>query len=442
MKNAAITLALLAVMASTALAQSGDVPVPVEPLLPGNSGPSVFLSARALDIGWDVDGSGSSINPTDLRPGNYAFMGERIIYVVVVRDNNGAQDIQLVKWVKDGDDEMGPCTDVTEFVEAETEENGVKDGEYCFDQDRGDLLVNGVTHPSCDGGNKVEIEISTSTNLQWDPQTDKLYKCVLTVESIDAGWDGSEIAVVASDTSGDEGQSLTENWNFNPPLEVDIDTSDGEPLAFGNPILDQNAVYATEPNCVNEPNDGLEDLTYRDCTDYVACENNEVVDCQDRDAEKLCDVSFSTNKLIVRNVGEVNLWAFIASENFYASSGLAKCPFTNELHANQFEYRATSGSYDSGWRLMPQYSSNLQCAGIGLGDSVDFDVLGQCRGGCRIPAGGPGDPDGGAQTNPPLPGLDILSPTHTIELALKIVWPTPCIGEFDTGNFHVLVRAV
>ena len=92
---------------------------------------------------------------------------------------------------------------------------------------------------------------------------------------------------------------------------------------------------------------------------------------------------------------------------------------------------------------MPEYSPNLQCAGIGLGDSDNIDgAFGQCRGGCRIPAGGPGGTDGGAQTNPPFPGLDILSPTHTIEVALKIVWPTPCIGTFEEGNFHVLVRAV
>ena len=229
---------------------------------------------------------------------------------------------------------------------------------------------------------------------------------------------------------------------------VDVTTSDDEPLAFGNPILDQAAVFATSPNCVNEPTDGPEDLTYRDCQDYVACDNNEVIGCESTWEDKLCDISFSTNKIIITNVGEVNLWTFIASEDFHASEGVALCPFDNTLSANQFEYRATSGSYDSGWRMMPEYSPNLACAGIGLGDSTVANnnlndlVFGQCRGGCRIPAGGSGNSDGGAQTNPPLPGLDILSPTHTIEVALKLVWPTPCIGNFDNGNIHVLIRAV
>jgi hypothetical protein len=468
MKSAAITLALLAVMATAALAQSGDFGVPINPAGPGNSAPTVHLSARAIDIGIDIDGSGSSINPTDFRPGNYAFTGERIIYVVVVRDLNGALDIENVHWMRDGDLES-ICTDVTDFVDVEFEEgegdNGLRDAEYCFDMDRGELVesedIGGG--PNCnEEDNEIEIEISTSTNLQWDDQTDKLYKCVVEVEG---NWEGeSEIAVHASDKSDGEGMTVPEMWNFNPPLVVDIDTSDGEPLAFGSVILDQNAVFATEPNCVNVPTDGPEDLTFRDCNDYVACENDETTgygageggdtdewqDCEELDAEKLCDVSFSTNKLKITNVGEVNLWAFIAATDFHASEGVARCPFDNTLSANQFEYRATSGSYDSGWRLMPEYSPNLGCAGIGLGDSENEGgaddyldlVYGQCRGGCRIPAGGHGWTSGGAQTNPPQPGLDILSPTHHIEVMLKLVWPTPCIGTFDEGNVHVLVRAV
>ena len=299
-------------------------------------------------------------------------------------------------------------------------------------------MVDGIVEAGEDGGHSVcprkteKIEIDTSTNLQWDPQLGKLYKCVLTVES---QWSGSEIQVVAEDTNGDVGSTLSENWEFNPPLIVDVDTNDQEGLAFGSVILDQDVPFATEPNCVIDIG---EDLTRRDCRDYIPDNYDE--------PQKKCDISFSTNKVIVRNIGTTNLWSFIAATNFYASSGLAKCPFTNELSANQFEYRATSGSYDSGWRVMPQYSPNLQCAGIGLGDSVDFDVLGQCRGGCRIPAGGDfgpnDDPDGGSNTNPPLPGLDILSPGHTIEVALKIVWPTPCIGTFDEGDIKIIVRAV
>ena len=112
MKNVAIAFALLAVMASTAaLAQTGDFTPPVDTIVgPGGSAPDVYLSTRSVDIGLDIDGSGSSINPSDIRPGFYAFTGERITYVVLVRDQNGAEDIMHVKWVREGDDEMSPCS--------------------------------------------------------------------------------------------------------------------------------------------------------------------------------------------------------------------------------------------------------------------------------------------------------------------------------------------
>jgi hypothetical protein len=83
---------------------------------------------------------------------------------------------------------------------------------------------------------------------------------------------------------------------------------------------------------------------------------------------------------------------------------------------------------------MPQYSPNLGCNGIALGDSSPFNpIYGQCRGGCRIPTG---------TTVNGVPGLDILSPGQNVDVRFKIVWPTPCIGNFDDGQIFVIVRAV
>ncbi len=115
---------------------------------------------------------------------------------------------------------------------------------------------------------------------------------------------------------------------------------------------------------------------------------------------------------------------------------MAKCPSTNELHANQFEYRATSGTWDSGWRIMPQYAPNLGCNGIELGNPSPFNPLyGQCRGGCGIPTGTTGSDLG-------TPGLDMLAPGHSIDVRLKMVWPTPCTGNSDSGEFWIILRAV
>ena len=389
----------ITVLAASALAAVDSFPISPNPVGPGNTGPDVYLAARFFDLGIDIDGSGSSINPSDIRPGFYAFTGERIIYYVLVRDLNGVDDIGIVYWVHDGA-EMGPCDLVP-------------------------VTGSGSNAKFMAFGNPIEID--TATNLQYDSQTDEVYMCELTVES---NWEGSLIHVEANDTAGQTGKTLSEDWNFNPALSVSLTTSDSNPITFGATILDQDVEGATSPNCVMLPKADSprerEDLTLRNCELYLGLP----------EPEKKCDISFSENTMVITNTGVPNLWPFIAATNFHATTGMAKCPFTNELHANQFEYRALAGTFDSGWRMMPQYSPNLGCNGIDLGSSSPFDpVYGQCRGGCRIPTGTTGSVLG-------TPGLDILVPGHTVDVRFKIVWPTPCIGEFDDGEFYIIIRAI
>ncbi len=393
---AGMLVALMALtMAAPALAADSTVPVTPDPLGPGTSAPEVFLAYRAFDLGIDVDGSGSTINPTDIRNENYAFEGEKLIYYALVRDLNGRQDIETVKWVKEmGEgmqDQMGPCDTVFSGLTIS------EIYEYCETE--------GAQFCNCFTG-MVDYITSALTNLDYDYQTDEVYMCVLTVESIEAGWDECDITIEAEDTAGETGRMLPEDWTFNPPLSIDIDTNDGYSLSFGDRMEDQAPLCVLEPDCTRCIS---EDQTYRNCMLYKDC----------APGEKLCDISFSENKLVVRNVGIADLWPFIAASDFYDSSGMAKCPTTNELEAEQFEYRATQGTWDSGWRIMPRYSPNLGCNGP--------MIWNQCRGGCRITEGCP---------------IDVLSPTHKIEIAFKVIWPTPCIGTFDTGNIYIIVRAV
>ena len=219
------TVVALLVASVPALAVDEGVPVTPAPLGPGNYGPDVYLAYRMLDIGIEIDGSGSTVNPTDIRPGFYAFTGEKIMYWVLVRDDNGADDIQMVKWVKEGEDQEGPCVDVTEDFPEEL--------------------------------------VPMLTDLAFDCQTDKVYYCELTVES---NWDEEdpEIYVVAEDTYGDSGQTLSESWVFNPPLEISVDTNDGEDLMFGEVIKDQDVFAVNAPNCDRF----IEDLTDRNCELY------------------------------------------------------------------------------------------------------------------------------------------------------------------------------
>jgi len=350
---------------------------------PGTSAPEVFLAYRAFDIGIDIDGSGSTVNPGDIRNANYAFTGERLFYFVLVRDDNGAEDINVVRWVKEevGVPEVqeGPC----------------------------DWLPVDDMHLPDDLECCRDYIVAALTNLAYDDQTDKVYMCVLTVES---QWGGADPAIYieAEDQSEGTGQMLSEYWTFNPALTVSLQPDVGDALTFDPVMEDQAPMCVRAPHCTRDYESG-EDQQNRDCTLY---------DCGEP-GEKLCDIQFSANKLVLKNLGIAELWPFIAATNFYASDGMAKCPYTNELDANQFEYRATQGTWDSGWRIMPQYAPDLGCNGPGLWS--------QCRGGCRITTGCP---------------MNTLTTGNSIAIQLKIVWPTPCIGTFDVGTFYAIVRAV
>ena len=370
----AVLTTLLLAMGVMATGPVGEFGVSVGNIGPGNYGPSVYLAYRLLDIGMDVDGSGSTINPTDIRPGFYAFAGEKIMYWVLVRDTNGESDINTVKWIKDGEDEQGPCIQVS--------------------------VVGSGSNARFDANGET-VYINDATNLQWDSQTDRIYYCELTVET---SWTDEDplIQVQAMDNEGDTGETFGEEWIFNPPLVVTVDTSDGNPITFGERLEDQNVPGVTSPNCIIDVG---ENQAFRDCSKYDT----------NGQPEKACDVSFSENNIVITNLGIVNLWTYIASENFYDSTGMAKCPFTNELPANQILYRAYSGSFDSGWKIMPRYSPNLGCS------------YGQCKGGCKIPTQSP---------------IDVLTQGQSIQMQLEIVWPTPCIGTFDTGEIKAIVRAV
>jgi hypothetical protein len=379
---AATTVFLLSAMA--ALAADASISISPGPIGPGNTAPNTYMANRSILIGITVDSSGSSINTFYIRNHNYAFTGEQIYYYVLVRDANGVADINQVVWTKDSGSEMGPC----DVVAVAGNGNNAR-----FTADDGNVNY-----------------INQATNLAWSSDTDKIYKCILTVES---SWSGaSSISVSAKDQGGSTGATVAESWTFNPPLSVSLTTSDGQSVvSFGSVNRSQSSPEASSPNCLITPGDG--GLVSRNCTKDIGFVAN---------PSKLCDISFSDNKLVLTNTGTlVDLWPFIAATDFSDSTGMAKCPFSNSLSANQFEYRSIQGSWDSGWRVMPEYSTNLGCYGQTLATNNT------CRGGCRITVGSP---------------IDVLSPGQSIETSLKIVWPTPCIGTFDTGSIYAIVRAV
>lgn len=360
MKNLTIglTMALAFVALSAVALASPDetaYSIPVNPAQPGNTAPQVTMIERWVDIGADVDGTSSSINLLDVRMPSYAFTGEKVNYLVLVRDQNGADDIVDAQWVYAVNGEysaQSPCTRI--------------------------FPVN-------------PMWIAHETELNLDCDTDKVYVCTLTVEP---SWSGAgNVKVQATDLSNAMGSTIFETWTFNPALTISVGTNDNQPLTFGQPS------DGTIPQACNRDFDGS-----------IVMDN--------------CKISYSTNSIRIKNMASpVNLWVFLAGTDFYATSGTALCPTTNNLFVGQFEWRAMSGSQDNDWKQLSEYDTNAPC---GL-----FS--------CDAKPGPTQETHNQLVTGSP---FDVLTPGGTIDVQMKIVWPTPCIGTFNSGSIYAIVKAV
>lgn len=98
-KKTFLVILILTVFLTT-MVHSADFPITV---VPGDNNPSMHLLSKTFDIGADVALSYDvTANPTDNRRGNYAFTGEQINEVVLVRDMDGAVDIGDVNALVEG----------------------------------------------------------------------------------------------------------------------------------------------------------------------------------------------------------------------------------------------------------------------------------------------------------------------------------------------------
>lgn len=244
-----ITVFLAMTLATSAIAQD----VPGEAEMEGLA-PRIYLVKKCVDIGtnkvdgqeagwncevWeDVPGQDGTINPTEFRSGNYAFNGEQIVEYVVVRDLNGAIDIDGA-YVKVEDTLEVPCQEVTP-----------------------------LTDPFLSHADSV-IEEWVPAPSEFDPTYDKAFKCYVVVE---AGWSGpSVLTITAFDFEGNEPEreNLEQLWDFNPEMDVDVRTSDGAPIDF----------MGTRPNDVVASSNQLyiENLGVVDVVPYISADDFEDV---------------------------------------------------------------------------------------------------------------------------------------------------------------------
>lgn len=130
------------------------------------------------------------------RMNNYAFEGEQIEWLVLVKDKNGKEKIE---------DVFATIGDV------QGEGNDIEVNCHEADQFQGSVL------DSCNARILEE-------NVEWDSRTMQYYTCTLTVETPDSMQDEYWVTVEAVDLDGLSG-TMDENeyWFFNPEIALTID---------------------------------------------------------------------------------------------------------------------------------------------------------------------------------------------------------------------------
>jgi hypothetical protein len=242
----------------------------------------------------------------ELRYNEYAFTGEQILELVVVRDLNGAIDIEGADVIVNGYTEA-KCDDVTNVFD----HNG--DGVYTphaldkdtwFEHDVADLLA---TIPPKKG---------PSDTTGFDLRFDKIYECILTVEP---SWAGISIVnIEARDQSGSVStDAIAQSWFFNPAVTLDLDTNDGA-----------NSIWYE---------DGVPGQTV-----------------------------YSGNKLVITNLAEggVDLLVFIAADDLTDPTHFgAKCPVSNVLDVeDNMEYNCKIGTMkDELWNDIENKNTKEGC---------------------------------------------------------------------------------
>ena len=380
--------------------------IPVE-AGPNNEVPQIYLIWSGYDICADDDyfGAGGSrpyipvggplgtqdaqiggciVLADDVRFDEYAFTGEQIFFLVAVRDLNGAPDIGYTFFTVNGANEV-VCNDISSYF-----------WEWEF----------------CD-----QIPEKPFAHCGFQPLTDKISECILTVEPNYYGESLVTIYTDDLDPNNDpvENMGISQTWFFNPAIIIDLSTNNGAPSI--------------------EFEDGYPGQTV-----------------------------MSLNKLIVTNLAEggVDLWAFIAADDLTDSNGVAKCPVSNVLDTDkQMEFRCKIGTFeDDNWDYITNKDTSdscdwhlewctLPCPREEIESNPNYDpetfpmsIYTRCLGALPLLY----DTEIINWFGLPLecvePSISIIKNQASAECQFRLTYPVPCIGNFDEGAFHIIVRAV
>jgi hypothetical protein len=158
-----------------------------------------------------------------LRFEEYAFAGEQLIWEIVVRDLNGADDVSYTKLTVDG------------YTEALCEEIAPHES----------ILGNGFNQWAYN-----QIPAKGTAPQGFSETFDRLFRCVLTVEP---SWYGESVVnVEAYDQDGAVStDSISQSWFFNPAVLLDLDTNNGAPgITYedgfpGETVMSENKLMVT-----------------------------------------------------------------------------------------------------------------------------------------------------------------------------------------------------
>ena len=183
---ALISVAAMFLFSGTCLAANPSVGEITVNATPGGQPPRICIDSRDMDIG-----GGPSINIFDYRTSLYAFTGEQIEYIAVVRNPTGAVQIGFLK----------------ALINQNQQALGVE------------IPLASVSDRNCDGLGRL------------DPSTDKAFRITITVGSTWYNLTNVTLAVYDSNNTPTPA-THSERWFFNPALSMKVNTSDGKAISF------------------------------------------------------------------------------------------------------------------------------------------------------------------------------------------------------------------
>ncbi len=343
-----------------------------EPGLPGfiqgdgGSTPDVHGGTEAGDMGYeDVQNAGCIEWLHQERTQSYIFTGEQMAVLAVARDPNGAAFLRDAYVLVDGDRRV--ICEMLSVSEADAIANGA--------------VWNGhIVSADLDRYPEIYMKEAGAIPRGYDPAYDRIYECLLTVTDDMEG----DVTLEVEDNYGCSDPAMVPEITFNPPVSLNIDTSDGDPISFPESFA------------------------------------GDTVD--------------SVNTLIIKNDGsKVEIAVWLGGSDLVSPDMEARCPVSNVLDVDKYmKFSCVYNDiydpqhwdpvenkdltdHDGCWMPIPNGGKANDC--FGLEPIFEADPAGQ-------------------QT------YNILMPGDKAECEFRLEYPNPCFGEFSSGVLNILMRAV